>query len=167
MNSVNKFSSMQLQSFAKNHIDYEFKMLLSTADLLRLVKTTIYKDPVHLSQFESFLIHARLLDDFFFPQERREKKWRPKSSGDVFAANYLPVGRSVSTVILSHEVRTAINKQAAHLCIERESKIRFPIQKMAISTCNAFNEFHGLLDGEKRLWFIDVKQKVDGFLMRR
>lgn len=75
---------IDLDTFARQHVGYEAEMLVGTAELLRrMPEGTIAHDAV----LESFLVHARLLDDFL---ARDLPKPGTPSEDDVVARHYLP-----------------------------------------------------------------------------
>ena len=64
--------------------------------------------------FEAFLVHARVLCDFFYHKTS-------KFSDEVIAVNYIPKWRRKKSKKIS-EVQGRINKYVTHLSIERVTR---------------------------------------------
>jgi len=74
----------QQLSDASVHVHYEWYMVVATASTLAFPPRPMWPDPIRCGLLESFTVHARNLDHFFW-----SKKPKPR---DVIAQDYFPAG---------------------------------------------------------------------------
>ena len=120
--NADQLSDSELKSYAEDHIQYEFDMLLWSARILYYLSSMNDKGyiswVIHDSLLNSFSIHARNLTEFLYFGDKPNRK-----SSDVVIENYMeksilfqhrpPISKLLDTVI------TKSNKQVAHLTTNR------------------------------------------------
>lgn len=141
---------------AARDVVYELQMLVHTADAFpggqRLIESVADRNVF----LESFLIHARVVDEFLRSTPTRD---------DVTAEHYLPGWRGRS--ILTDVERIAIDKQVAHLTAARRDKIKFPVTGIARRLAVEFLDFCEQLDAHDAstwAWFVDAQEAVQDWL---
>jgi hypothetical protein len=143
---------IDLETFAREHVGYEAEMLVGTADLLRrMSEATIAHDAV----LESFLVHARLLDDFL---AHDVPKPGTLSEDDVVARHYLP--NWPLAPVMSKSERDLANKMVAHLTTARADKRPVKIALVLAEVTTGLREFVVALPPDQRAWFARVTAAV-------
>ena len=138
---------------------YEAQMLFGTADRLRRHVHEIEPLPVDLldSCLESFAIHARLLDQFFW------KDPKPGFPDDAFAADYFPAGEWAKTrTNVQRSKLDGISKRTGHEIAHLSYK-RIHIAAEAREW--EFDVIAGVIGYAFRLFLADVSSDLltDGF----
>ena len=141
-------SGLDLEAFAGEHVTYEAGMLVGTFEPLKALPDSIARN----AALESFLIHARAMDDFLSSDKAR--------SDDVVAKHYMESWTSES--VLPADARKAVNKLVAHLTSKRLDKQPVNIADVLDAVIGQFEKFLEELPPERRGWF----GKVEGFLTR-
>lgn len=144
------FDDPTLQEFARVHLRYEVVHLHGTASHLEVLAAGRDQLPETSevdAYLESFLVHARLLDDFF-GMSRDVRDTPLEDSGrrdDVLACDYNPDW--VQQRVLSSSIRRSINAQVQHLSVRRKLKRDWHFTKIDASLSKAFDSFLSLLEG--------------------
>lgn len=134
-------------------------------------------DPDAWSLLENFLLHARVLRDFFQDRNREQQKLtdRYKKSpdalrgalkrleDDLFASDFMDDefrfmdNEDPLEFLRTGELRTRLNKALAHLSFDRieyEKDKDWDIQRVFDGLSDAWEQFWNLLPAECRSWFI-------------
>ena len=110
------------------HVLYEYGALVTIGGQVRPTQGTEWQNPI----LESFLLHSRVLLDFFYAKPPGNRK-----ETDVFAYQYVVGGeakwnhvcqRSGAPAIFGHEVKVLFNKistSIGHLTTDRLDKARW------------------------------------------
>jgi hypothetical protein len=139
---------IDLEAFAREHVGYEAEMLVGTANLLRRIpEGTVEHDAV----LESFLLHARLLDDFLALDV--PKRGSP-GADDVVARHYLPTW-PLARVMPKLE-RDLANKMVAHLTTARADKRPVQVALVLAEVTTGLLGFVVALQPGQRPWFARV-----------
>jgi hypothetical protein len=130
---------------ASNALKYEIDMFRSLAEYF--ISGKVATDIVERALLESFLIHVRVLTDFFYP-ERCHKKVDQKKHNDIMAKNFFELPDRWSKIRPPksdslNEAETRANKLLAHLTYTRlttnQEESRWKPEKIA-------NELEKVLD---------------------
>ena len=137
-------------------VAYEVQMLIHVADAFPGGQRIIESVEDRNVFLESFLVHARVVDEFLRSTPNRD---------DITAEHYLPswTGRSILTDV----ERLAIDKQVAHLTAARRDKIKFPVMAVARRLAVEFLDFCTQLyarDGGTWAWFLDAQVAAEDWL---
>jgi hypothetical protein len=113
-------SEQELQK-ASDALKYEIDMFRSLAEYF--ISGKVAKDIVARALLESFLIHVRVLTDFFYP-EHHYKKVDRKKHDDIMAKNFFELPDKWSKIRPPksdnlNEAETRANKLLAHLTYTR------------------------------------------------
>lgn len=143
---------------AAEAVAYEVKMLCFTASALPGGSDEKFEDYPSFERnvyLESFLIHARVLDEFFRSKPRHD---------DIVATDYVP--GFPSTVTLVDGERTAIDKQLAHLTERRRERKSFRVQRIARALVEVFLQFSETADKDAAWYWIldDAVEEVSWWL---
>ncbi len=139
----------QLEDFAHEHIGYELDMLVGTCALL----DTLDSDTVqHDAVLESFLIHARSVDDFL---SLPVKNQRPN---DVVARHYHAEWES--DPVMPERERDLVNKFVAHLTTVRFRKQGVRVGLVMAEVKGGFMRFLRALEPERRVWFARAERAL-------
>ena len=143
-----------MESFAREHVCYEAEMLVATAARLRdLPEGTVDHDAV----LESFLVHARLLDDFLACPIPEQKG---RGNDDVVARYYVPTWPLKRVIPGSQRVQA--NKLVAHLTWSREDKQPIDVALILGSVVSGLRRFLSEVPSERRPWFERAQQALAG-----
>ena len=153
---------------AAEAVAYEAKMLCFTASALPGGLAERFGDEPTFERnafLESFLLHARVLDEFLSSTGRR--------ASDVVAAHYIPGEYPIPTAFIGNE-RSAIDRQLAHLTTMRRMGKNFRVQRIALTLAAGYLDFARQLfardDGT--YWVIaeaaaDVREWLDAMAQHR
>jgi hypothetical protein len=137
---------IDLADYARSHVCYELRMLVGTHALLSRAVEPIEHD----AAVESFLLHARVLDDFLGCAEPRK--------GDVVARHYVDTWQPVHP--LTPELRRSIDKRLAQLTEERVDKESIQILSILAAVAAGFRRFLGTLPAEQQPWFAQAARQI-------
>lgn len=110
MNQATQKTDAELEKFWEEHLKYEFDMLCYTENEIASGLSTQPQANVLL---ESFLIHVRNLNDFFYPKNSR--------NDDAVAADFHSSWKPAPSNILTDPLIERIHKEVAHLTWKRKS----------------------------------------------
>ena len=133
MLSTWKPTTTELDDFAKEHVEYEVRMLLQQFELLDLRQSDVDNAsrtdlrPDGQALLEAVLVHLRLLDDFLGSRRQLQRRWswrRPwrtrKPYADAFARHWDP--KWEPSRVLSGAQRTRVDVMVAHLSATRTAR---------------------------------------------
>jgi hypothetical protein len=118
-----------LRVLSKGHLAYEINEFVVDAERLPSVRTTEYNNPV----LEAFLIHARVLLDFFYA--KADAPERPRPGNQAYAFQFVEGGeeawdeiapRDKCKELFGHDLQdlyTTISTRIGHLTVERLDKV--------------------------------------------
>ncbi len=130
---------VNLGDYARTHVGYEVRMLLGTYALLSRAR-----DPIeHDAALESFLLHARALDDFLGCSDPRE--------GDVVARRFVDTWQPMYP--LTPELRRSVSKRVAHLTEDRVDKESIQVLDVLAAVAAGFERFLAMLPPEQQSQF--------------
>ena len=138
----------ELADFAKEHVLYEVMMLLRTAAGLGHPWPTVIANAL----LESFLLHARNLDDFLAGQRSKPlKRFQPVRGTDVVAQDYARNWAPIPA--LNPGDRDYASQKVAHLTEFRSDKQPIDVQRIATQVISQFENFLATLEPARRAWF--------------
>ncbi|MBN8521710.1 MAG: hypothetical protein J0L77_07435 [Alphaproteobacteria bacterium] len=118
----------------KEHIEYEYKMLIhSGTRFLELSQDPTSNANDKNAYLECFLLHLRVLDEFFSfkhegKSEKEKKSKKDKRDDDVLVTHY---SKQKFGALLTDVERENVNKRLAHLTLIRlENKDNWPIDDL-------------------------------------
>ena len=136
--------TLDLRAFAEEHVCYEVEMLIGTSRMLSPQPRSVADN----AMLESFLVHARLLDDFL---TLKVPKPGSKFEDDVVAGHYIM--KWTPRTILTEADRDLVNKFVAHLTSGRMTKEPVPVLALRAKVLSGFQRFLAELPPAKRPWF--------------
>jgi hypothetical protein len=124
------------------HLEYETAMMVATQRMMRqhpLTPALNTSRPdgyywandqavAYLAGMESALTHARLLDDFY---RHTTASTNPLKADDRYAVEYCKEKGWTRFELLTHDQRTAINKQLSHFTTQRGPRKTHPLGRYA------------------------------------
>lgn len=122
MKSPNSLTDDELKSYAEEHLQYEYDMLIYSAGILAFLAADRHKGllpwTINNGLLNTFAVHARNLIDFLYARPR--KKDQPT---DIIIEDYVDVSALSKALLkispLLEEALNKANKQVAHLTRER------------------------------------------------
>lgn len=136
--------TLDLRAFAVEHVCYEVDMLIGTSCMVSPHPGSVADN----AMLESFLVHARLLDDFL---TRKVPKPGSKFEDDVVARHYIP--KWTPRTVLTEADRDLVNKFVAHLTSGRMTKQPVPVLALRAKVVSGFQRFLAELPPVKQPWF--------------
>jgi hypothetical protein len=133
---------IDLSDYARSHVCYEVRMLLGTYALLPRARDLIEHD----AALESFLLHARALDDFLGCSDPRK--------GDVVAGRYVDTWQP--RYPLTPEQRRSVGKRVAHLTEDRVDKESIQVLALLAAVAAGFERFLAMLPPEQQSQFAEA-----------
>jgi hypothetical protein len=115
------------------HVNYEMKMLCVTA--YQLLRPYRLSNVLSNAVVESFLVHARLLDDFFGSDSRGPK------GRDVLATDFHPTWQRRR--ILTTAERDGISGKVVHLSNDRVHGFPWSVGDIVVRFADTFSDFVG------------------------
>jgi hypothetical protein len=127
------------------HVGYELTMMAATADRLlprhhRPVTDTVVSN----SLIESFLVHARLLDEFFGAKSRGPR------NRDVRAKDFNPSW--VRGYVLTADERDGIDGKVVHLAEDRVEGFPWWLGDILVRFVEVFEKFIGADEGRRQFF---------------
>lgn len=135
-----KRTDEQLEAYAKEHIFYEIEMLFRTHECYSAASVFL-SVVIANALYESFMMHARLLDSFLRSSGRDD---------DVKASDYIK-GRSLTNE--SPPWRRDANKHVAHLSWERIPQGGADLSNILREIVPNLQLFYRSLPVERQQWF--------------
>jgi len=164
LSMATQFAADVLESFAREHVAYEVSMLTETTRLLRDARRgqrPVLSSPMEIAYLESFLVHARLLDEFFGVDKRRV------FAADARASDYLDRSWKPVHPVLDTDQRRAVNAQVVHLSVRRTNKVGFDVDAIADAVCESVLGFCAVLTVLRRKWFVAAESAAAAFREER
>jgi len=131
-------------------VRYEWEMLRYAYQQIQNQRNITEERHINML-LEDFLLHSRVLRDFFVQE--------PKNKDDVSASHFFDDPSIWNSIKSSHcaylqKNRTRLNKYLAHLSYDRlnEDK-RWDIKKIFNEINNVWKAFYSILPPERRIWF--------------
>jgi hypothetical protein len=128
-----RYSRERLAGLA-DHVCYELRMLAALADRLFPRPNSALKDSAMCNAFiESFLLHARLLDEFFGAKSRGPR------NRDVRASDFHPGWQR--RYVLTPDERDGIDGKVMHLADDRVEHFPWWFGEILVRFVDVFEEF--------------------------